>query len=592
MTRRAFVPDLDVEQELRVALREAGGEVDTSISAADVFVRARAHRIAPALVGVALALVLATATGIGLVGYFNLPAPQTSIATIEPTTPPSTSSETAAPAATSPLPSASAAATATPSSTSVASTTPAGTQPVDIGSWQSVVWSAGNQDAFRADRPVDVRDAARWGDGFIAVGRIGVVGSESPPPDGAIWLSGGGLQWERLSPTRDELTGAPLDYVAPLAGGFAAWGYRGTRMLISADGRSWTAHDLPSKIALTLTSGRFVGVAPNEANDGFVQWESGDGITWQSHVLNGGDAQPTPFFMASIESTQFGLFLHRVIKVNEPERAEWASFRSTDGGATWDPFELPNGLAAYAVTVGPLGVYAGEPMCQSNDVIPGCTGVVGWTPPLWRTTEGTSWEYLGMGQTEFPELGNYDGTFVLDLPTCSHDWTPCTEEIRHGAPVRISTDGRTWQSLASFADGATLLVDDRFGNFGATVIGPNGIVAFSSAMETDPRGEAVWFARASTELPAAPVTFPPMPPPTPEVNHDSPCLGGEGGDPGVVCVPWDLYPLLPTGAGLIECPAGLPTVKPTFPRGSYWEQISETIFRLGTGECVGTVAPP
>jgi hypothetical protein len=552
------VPGPDAEDALRRALRDAAGEIALDVSAAEVLRRTRrGSGMRQAIVGLAAIAVLA-ASSIAIVGYLNLPAPRMS---------------SSSPTATS---------TSQPSATALA--TPAAASPTaavpDPTDWKALLWQLGSPAQLTDTRAIDIQSVIRWGDGFLAVG---LDGSSLDSPDGTIWLSEDGLGWSRVDSIDDQLAGYPLDYITGLAGGYAAWGHNSNRMFTSADGRTWSPRDLPAEMTLNYVGDAFIGFTAGVRPGEIVQWDSPDGISWSSHVAPGLFGGPVPN-MRQIVPTPFGLFLINMFTAD----GDLASYRSADEGATWQAFALPNGLAANNVEVGPKAVFVGEPMCHTNRWL-ACTGTIGWTPPLWRSTDGRNWEFVGIGS--FPELGNYDGRFVTDLPTGDQrtglsgwqNWSVCPEAFAYGASVRISTDGQTWQTLSSYPGSPDLLEDTHFGCFDRIAIGTKGIVGFGASDFQAGQTDRVWFGQAVTEATAPQLTFRPQPTPTPYVNTDLACLGGEGGDPGVICVPADLFAVLPSGAHLIECPPGLGT-----PALDGWEQVADTIWRLESGQCVGT----
>jgi hypothetical protein len=276
--------------------------------------------------------------------------------------------------------------------------------------------------------------------------------------------------------------------------GYAAWGRLGKRALLSADGRTWRAVELPAAMQLSYAAGRLIGLASGNDDLTADVWTSADGASWDSEPF-GPDVITGMLNRARVVETKFGLFLYGLAAVRD-DTAVWVSFRSADQGQTWQPFTLPTGLSAYSVVTGPLGVYVGEPMC-GNDVNGGCTGAIGWTPPLWRSLDGDSWEFVG--QAAFPEIGLYDGSFVLDVPTCYEPgfpsgW-PCTTSVGLGTPVRISADGKTWQTLASFPADRAALTNRGLGDFSIAALGTAGISAIRSRLDGT-EAPLVWFGRA------------------------------------------------------------------------------------------------
>lgn len=552
------MPDPDAEHELRAALREAAADMPVDVSAAEVLRRARRGPGIRHAVVAMVAIAFLTATSVGILAYINLPVPRVSSSSPTPTS------------------------TAQPSDSAIA--TPAATDPTGIlpdpSDWKALLWQPGSPAQLTGTRAIDIRSVIPRGDGFLAVG---LDGSSYDSPDGTIWLSEDGRGWSRVDSIDDQLAGHPLDYITGLAAGYAAWGHNSNVIFTSPDGRTWSAHDLPAEMTLNYVGDAFIGFTAGVRPGEIVQWDSPDGISWSSHGAPNLFGGPVPN-MRQIVPTQFGLFLIDMFTAD----GDRASYRSADEGATWQAFALPNGLAANNVEVGPKAVFVGEPMCHTNRWN-ACTGVIGWTPPLWRSADGRNWEFVGTAS--FPELGNYDGRFVTDLPTRDQrtglggwqNWSVCPEAFAYGAPDRISTDGHTWQTISSYPGSPDLVEDTHFGCFDRIAIGTKGIVGFGASDFQGGQTDRVWFGQAVTEATAPQLTFRPQPTPTPYVNTDLACLGGEGGDPGVICVPADLYAVLPSGAHLLDCPIGLGT-----PALDGWEQVADTIWRLESGQCVGT----
>jgi len=82
-------------------------------------------------------------------------------------------------------------------------------------------------------------------------------------------------------------------------------------------------------------------------------------------------------------------------------------------------------------------------------------------------------------------------------------------------------------------------VQPPFSGVSPISIGTSGVVAASQAEGTpgtDGSDVAVWFGEASWQLPDHP-----LPPLADDYQNDGTCIGGEGGDPGVVCISNGFY---------------------------------------------------
>jgi hypothetical protein len=425
-------------------------------------------------------------TGRSAVAAVLLVACQTSI----PTTSPSAITQ-AAPTP-SPRPTVRATPTVTPTATSTAPPV------VDIAGWKAIVWSS-----VRTPGHFAATDVVRWGDGFMAVGYHYESLTENRPPDAVVALSEDGVRWEHLN--GDVFRAARLDHVTQLPAGFAAWGSANEAfaigdtqpVLTSADGRHWQRHDLAGHVWISGTANGLIGwqeVGP--ANDP-LEWLSTDGVTWRSQTPAGIAAGSMSVGWTWTTDTRFGPVIVGRGLSSQPAVA----YRSTDGGETWHDFALPS-PDVERIVAGPRGAYALESSSAHGFTL--------FAPrKYWRTMDGSTWE--GPTVIDFPELGRYDGTLVLNLDYCEWGWdwpTACALAKEPGAPVGISTDGVLAYEIPSFAHDSSLL-DSWFGQFGAAAVGKPGVIAF----EDD--GDHAWLGSPSTDPNPPGVTFPPAPKPTP-----------------------------------------------------------------------------
>jgi hypothetical protein len=369
--------------------------------------------------------------------------------------------------------------------------TPTATPPVDVSSWKSIIWVPIN---IHAD--FDVTDAMRWHDGFLAVGWRGTKRGRL---DGGVVLSEDGLEWERVRD--DAFNSAELWDVAELPSGLAAWGLANRDesattqpVLTSSDGRQWQRHDLPGHVWISHVGDRLIGWQKEESRD-LAEWISDDGLNWRSQSPVGLDPSTTdPGWTID---TRFGALIYQWT-LPEPTGRQAAAYVSTDRGETWSSFVLPDGADIQRVEAGPRGAYAVGESFQFPA-----------NPPVWRTMDGSTWERTS--GVAFPELGWYDGTYVLDFNYCVPwvwDWPDtCAVAMSPSAPVGISTDGVSALEIPSFA-GDRSLFGTWFGYFGPAVLGKPGILAVGGV------GSPAWLGQPSTDPNPPELTFPP--PPTPQ----------------------------------------------------------------------------
>jgi hypothetical protein len=243
--------------------------------------------------------------------------------------------------------------------------------------------------------------------------------------------------------------------------------------MFSPDGRHWLRSEYlnPMGIAQAL-DGSVLGW--NLGNEDHTLWRSEDGSWLEGTPTVGLEG----VLLVRIIDTPLGLFVFNSRDAN----GDNASYRSTDGGATWSRFHLPSDTAAYSVFVRPGRVYATEALPCSD-----CTGPFPWDPPVWWTSDGVTWT-LADNDGHPNDLGVYDGTYVVDLPT----------NLGDGQAIRISLDSESWHTAVSELGDPSLADDPNFAYSNAVVVGSNGILAFRTDLDAAAEA-AVWFGRGATD---------------------------------------------------------------------------------------------
>jgi hypothetical protein len=353
---------------------------------------------------------------------------------------------------------------------------------VDTSGWTAFEWSEGNLERPAGSTSVRVTDAARWGDGFIAAGYEGQA-QDGTADDGLIWLSTDGRDWRLVSDGSETFAGAELCCVTRARDAFIAWTRDSGVFLSSVDGESWTR---------TERQVDGYGLAVAETDDGLFAlsraqfdgtvFSTTNGVTWTQHATTGLHLATAFGFGrggGNVLVSDVGYFvagyaaeggIHGVV-------ADWGNWFSRDG-IEWREIRFPEGNAS---TVGGNAGWfeEGHRHVYGHEFVN--TGVFlgeDWVPPIWRTSDGTSWtEADAVG---FPDSGRYDGHFTLDLSGLPDGTT------------RLSADGVSIDELATVGDAPS---GDLSEYSAPAVIGPRGIAVFS--------GARVWFGRAVVASAAA-----------------------------------------------------------------------------------------
>jgi hypothetical protein len=386
--------------------------------------------------------------------------------------------------------------------------------------WDAITWRlVGSREVvFDADSSQFVVDAARWGDGVVAIG----YDIDGRTITGRVWRSNDGVGWREISGGDPPFDQVSLDRIfglgdrlvitgrnrrAELAG---ASGDPGTPVAFeSTDGEAWRpVTDLASPWlrphVQMAASGGGSSLVLDTDEDGRL-WLSSDGQTWSSFRL----AEVFPH--AVIRSLAWGgeRWLVGGVVGEPPEGgfpgsswgagAVWWSSDGTDWTrAEIDAPELSVGWFA----VGRDGIVAiGDRTGEGPIVL---------TDPLWWSEDGTRWNSLDFDNRQLVLLSDGDRIVALDrLPD---------DRLR----IRESFDGRTWgevevHGLGRFEPAKPETLDGLLfpGHLQPMVLTPGGIWALGrehvSSVEgiSETEAELRWFGAVGRLSGSAP--FPPRP---------------------------------------------------------------------------------
>jgi hypothetical protein len=395
------------------------------------------------------------------------------------------------------------------SSPSIAS--PSASEP-HAGDWSLITWSLTPTEPFDGPGNQFLSDVTAWGDGFVAVGYECCGATER----GIVWSSPDGRVWNRTPDTGQDFEGEILDSVEPAGGRLAVVGTLGAASAIwlSDDGRDWRIATPAS-----FVGGGLGGVAwgpagfvayGRHANGGAI-WLSEDGRSWARDDSSFREASP------AIVGTAWGY-------VATSDAGAWWS---TDG-RSWRRATVEDDARLGNVVVGAAGMLA------TGDTSPlPAPGVTGGGPILsseyWHSYDGQAWKRV-RPSGEPAGLGGLlvgDGSRIVAMRPTRELWT--------------STDGWSWRQLAVTADTTIDLDVSPLTGFSRAAVGPHGIVGTDHApvVGTEENADAaVWFGAASA-LPSRLIEKLPLL--HNDGRNDAMCIGGEGGDPGVVCIEIGYY---------------------------------------------------
>jgi hypothetical protein len=379
--------------------------------------------------------------------------------------------------------------------------------------WSLITWSMAPTEPFGGPGNQFVTAVAAWRGGFVAIG-YECCGTAHA---GIVWLSPDGRHWTR---SKDEGTfdETSLEFLATAADRLVIGGdqHDETVLFISSDGRDWqraASIDRADQHIHGLAVGPAGLVAygwqiPTRAP---VTWWSTDGLAWEQRPVhfeggrNGVHVSGTPLGYLATGA-----------------RTWW----SVDG-ARWEEASVEDDARLGVVAIGAQGMIAGG---TTRPLEPSLGGPI-IVPEYWHSTDGREWRRLQPSNGAPPGFGDAligDDSTIVAVRATREIWT--------------SRDGLSWRQLAVAADRTVDPDASALTNFRHVALGRDGIVATDDAPDGgggEGADSAAWFGAATPgPLPQPLATLPLI---HNDGRNDAMCIGGEGGDPGVVCIPIGYY---------------------------------------------------
>jgi hypothetical protein len=233
------------------------------------------------------------------------------------------------------------------------------------------------------------------------------LGETQPPALAAGWRSGDATSWTRIADLPGP-GGSSISAAAATGGAVVAVGTSGGRAAVwrTLDGATWTLTQLAAPpdgstellTAIDATSAGFVagGYAESATSERTATlWRSSDGVNWERAPVPGPAGSSAVKGIAAIGASN----LVAVGIAGDERRGTSAVWRSTDGGASWQPVSSPAfaGGRMLAATAGSAGfVSVGENVDQ--------TAAAAWT-----SADGTTWT----AAPAQPSLDNFGQQMVM-----------------------------------------------------------------------------------------------------------------------------------------------------------------------------------
>jgi hypothetical protein len=383
-----------------------------------------------------------------------------------------------------------------------------------------ITWSLPSVTPFAGPGNQGLEAIAPWRDGFVAIGYECCGASLT----GIVWLSPDGRDWERVPDPGGSFANLMLEHVAQLGDHLilaaqvhpdGPWG-----LWASSDGRTWTRSATPATLlASTNLFGLAVGpsgvIAYGATLDGRpLLWQSNDGSNWEPSA---GTASlgTDPITIAGTASGY----------VATSYRGAWWS---TDG-QTWTAAAVESGQHfASGIFVGRDGLLAAWAPERPPDGVVRLGPI--YRPTYLQSSDGRSWHLIPTDQQ--PPLHNVGDQLVADGTTIAN--------VAWSGEIRTSTDGLAWTNLLVSSQGKLDSPGSTFHDFYRLALGTPGLIASGEGGPVRSDTDAnVWVGLATSSLPPGPV-------PTLHLRYndgrtDARCIGGEGGDPGVVCITIGYY---------------------------------------------------
>ncbi len=413
------------------------------------------------------------------------------------------------PPATLPVSSSVTAASAQPSSSDVY-------PPLLPAPWNAITWSPTAPDPWHGPGNRFVQHVVADGDGFVAVGY-----ETGTKPHGVVWFSADGRTWQRVPDPTGTFEGARLSWVVEFGGVLVALGDTGSdpgagpsAVWTSSDGAmTWTpvpgaTQTFAGLVVQGVTRGPsgFIAYAADWQRTVFQTWISADGRVWEP------DQTFPSTRSGSVVGTARGYFA-------AVDGVEWLSA----DGRSWTRANGTNSDRLGGFIPGADGLVA--------SVEPESTCLACFGPIMFATYRQSS---DGINWVDLAGIGPFDGKVGSGL---GGQMTSDGSRIVYVAPsgrIWVSQDGLAWHAPSAFlADPSSVGAVDP--NAGMIAVGDRGLVS----IDQDSGDPTVWFGAASADAPAGPLpTFPLQ---YNDGRTDRQCIGGEGGDPGVVCIQIGYY---------------------------------------------------
>ncbi len=259
--------------------------------------------------------------------------------------------------------------------------------PVVLRSTDGVTWTVGG--SFPPNRDARVFAMTRAGDLFVAVGEDVSSGAVT----GAAWTSTDGITWQRV-PDQPAFASGPVDRItAGPAGIMAVRSLDFGTPIFSPDGTTWSEAPIGSGLAkvngVTATDAGFAAVGSVEA--AAAAWTSSDGQHWQrARFPDGSDATA---YLTSVAAQGSRLVALGGVPApgDEPivgTQTGPAAWLSTDGGVTWTQTGTPSQGSAPDLSPSSFPrLYA-----LSGGFAALGSGGQGRFFAVWTSVDGTTWQ--------------------------------------------------------------------------------------------------------------------------------------------------------------------------------------------------------